>query len=96
MGKNPSSIFRELYSESGRKREKIASYPDAVKPKIFELCEKDHCSYVLYPEVIRTFLKEGYPEKKALKHIQEWEDNDLITIRYVDGYRFIGIYEDVM
>ena len=96
MGKNPCSIFRELYSESKRKQDKIASIPDVVKSRIHLMSEEDHCCYVMYTDVIRKFLKEGYPERKALKHIQEWADNDLLMVRYAEGYRLIGILEDVI
>ena len=96
MGKNPSGIFRELYSESKRKYDKIASFPDVVKSRIHQMSDEDRCCYVLYADVIRKFLKEGYPERKALKHIQEWVDNDLLMVRYAEGYRLIGIPGDVI
>ena len=96
MGKNPCSIFRELYSESKRKQDKIASIPDVVKSRIHQMSDEDHCCYVFYTDVIKKFLKEGYPERKALKHIQEWADNDLLMERYAEGYHLIGISEDVI
>ncbi len=96
MGKNPSNIFREIYKEAKRKQDSITSVDGVLKSRTIRMGEEDHCCYVLYPEVIKVFLKEGYPVKKAEKHIEQWLDNDLITMRYADGYRFIGLYEDVM
>ena len=96
MGKNPSNIFRELYKEAKRKQDKINSIDGAVRSRALVMGEEDHCCYVLYRDVIKIFLKEGYPENKAAKHIAQWVDNDLITIRYKDGYQFVGLYEDVI
>ena len=41
MGKNPCSIFRELYIESTRKQDKIASIPEVVKSRIHLMSEED-------------------------------------------------------
>ena len=96
MGKNPSNIFRELYKEAKRKQDTITSVDGSIKGMVTRLSEEDHCCYIMYNEVIKTFLKEGYPVNKAEKHITQWIDNDLITMRYSDGYRLIGLYKDVL
>ena len=95
MGKNPSNIFRELYAEAKQRQKTIGSVDGSIKGMVYRLSEEDHCYYVMYDRVIKVFLKEGYPVKKAEKHITQWIDNDLITMRYAEGYRLIGLYEDV-
>lgn len=88
MGKNPSIIFRELYRKAKNKEGMITSLNGSNKP--YEMGKEDGCYYVPYKEVVRDFLVEGYTEGKAIKHIDQWVDYDLVFIRFSDGYKYVG------
>lgn len=88
MGKNPSIIFRELYRKAKNRDGMIASVNGSNTPH--NLGKQDDCYYVAYKEVIKDFLKEGYAESKAIKHIEQWIDYDLVFVRFDEGYKYIG------
>lgn len=92
MGKNPSIIFRELYRKAKNKEGMIDSLGGSNVPHT--LGKEDKCLYVTYKEVIKDFLKEGYTENRAIKHIEQWVDYDIIFIRYYDGYKYIGFSKE--
>lgn len=94
MGKNPNTIFKEIYRKAKHRQEAIVSTGntnDTIK-----MSNQDKCLYVPYKEVIKEFLMEGYPEQRAIKHIDQWIDYDLIFVRYSDGYKYIGLTQDVI
>lgn len=98
MSRTPNIIFRELYKKAKKARDVTItnSDPDKIAP-IVQYGIEDGCCYVPYTKVIATFLKEGYCESKARKHVDAWIANDVLTMRYTpEGYRLIGLYEDVM
>lgn len=95
MSRTPNVIFRELYRKAKKAKElTIAnSDPEQIAP-IVQYGIEDGCCYVPYTKVMATFLKEGYCEKKAEKHINTWIANDILTMRFTpEGYRLIGLYE---
>jgi hypothetical protein len=88
MGKNPSTIFRELYKVSKDRSKKAESIGGTNH--IIEMEKQDGCYYVPYKEVVSNFLVEGYSERIANVHIDKWVDYDLLFIRYSDGFKYIG------
>lgn len=96
MSRTPNIIFRELYKKAKKAKDVTIAESDNVPP-IVQYGIEDNCCYVPYTKVIATFLKEGYCESKARKHIDVWIANDVLSMRYTpEGYRLIGLYEDVM
>ena len=95
MGKNPNVIFRELYAKA-KKRHELATNADGTTQDPIAIMEKeDHCYYTVYSKVVKSFILEGYSEQKADKHIMQWVDNDILTIRMRNGWRYVGFYEDL-
>ena len=94
MGKNPNVIFRELYRKA-KKRHDAVIMTGAEKDFRVSMEEQDHCYYTAYNQVVKAFIIEGHSEQKADKHIMQWVDNDLLSIRLYDGWRYIGFYEDL-
>lgn len=92
MGKNPSIIFRELYRKAKNVDGMISSVDGHNTP--YDLGRQDGCYYVNYKEVVKDFLKEGYSEGRAVKHIEQWIDSDLLFVRFSDGVKFIGFSKD--
>lgn len=89
MGKNPNTIFRELYKRARIRHGKIEK--SGGKNPVYDMDKEDGCYYVLNKEVIKSFILEGYSEKRANCHITKWLDYDLITVRYdCDGTKYIG------
>lgn len=88
MGKNPNTIFRELYKKS-KERYKKAESIGGSNP-IIEMDKQDGCYYIPYKEVVSNFLIEGYSEHKATIHIDKWVDYDLLFIRYSNGFKYVG------
>ena len=96
MSRTPNIIFRELYRKAKKAKDMTIaeSDPDKIAP-IVQYGIEDGCCYVPYTKVIASFLKEGYCEKKAEKHINTWIANDVLSMRYTpEGYRLIGLYGD--
>lgn len=94
MGKNPSTIYKEIYRKAQHRQDTITS--QGLKTPITEMNAQDKCLYVLYKEVVKEFLLEGYSEQRAIKHIDQWIDYDLIFTRYSDGYKFVGFSPGVI
>ena len=94
MSRTPTVIFRELYRKAKRAKDTTIAESDPNHiPPIVQFGIEDKCCYVPYTKVMATFLKEGYCEKKAEKHISVWIANDILTMRYTpEGYRLIGFY----
>jgi len=92
MGELPSTIFRELYRNTREKHKKICS-TDGTNP-VVEMSKQDGCYYVPYKEVMQRFIIAGYSEKKATARIQDWINNDLLYIRYSNGYKYIGFSKE--
>ena len=93
MGKNPSTIFRELYRKA-KHRNGIIGSVEGSNPA-YEMNMQDGCFYVTEKEVIKDFLLEGYSESRANKHIDQWIEYDILFVRYWNGYKYIGFSKDV-
>lgn len=93
MSRTPNIIFRELYKKAKKVKDLTIAEGGDIPP-IVQYGIEDGCCYVPYTNVIATFLKEGYGEKKARKHIDAWIAVDVLTMRYTpEGYRLIGLYK---
>ncbi len=93
MGKNPSTIFRELYRKAKNREGKANS--TGFTNAVMEMGKQDGCVYVTEKEVIQNFMIEGYSELRANKHIAQWIDYDLLFIRYNNGYKYIGFTKEM-
>ena len=93
MGKNPSTIFRELYRKAKHRENKITS--EGGSSIVLDMNKQDGCVYITEKEVIQTFLTEGYSELRANKHIDQWIDYDLLFVRYNNGFKFIGFPKEL-
>ena len=93
MGELPSTIFREIYKRTSERHRKAESIEGGVNP-VFEMSKEDGCFYVPYKEVLQRFIIAGYSEKKATARIQDWVNNDLLYVRYSNGYKYIGFSKD--
>ena len=96
MGKNPSIIFRELTKQAKHRQKAIGSVDGSTKSNLYKANEQDHCFYVLYKDVVKNFLIEGYSEYRAEKHINQWIDYDIIGVRYIDGIKYIGFSDQAV
>ena len=95
MGKNPNVIFRELYVKAKRRHGLALNEDGSTQDPIAIMELEDHCFYTTYSKVVKCFILEGYSEQKANKHIMQWVDNDILTIRTKNGWRYVGFYEDL-
>ena len=93
MGKNPSTIFRELYKKA-KHRKGVADSVDGSNA-VIEMERQDKCLYVTEKEVIQCFMIEGYSELRANRHILQWIDYDLLFVRYNNGYKYIGFSKEL-
>ena len=93
MGKNPSTIFRELYRTAKHREGKYTSMGGTNG--LLEMSKQDGCVYVTEKEVIQSFMIEGYSELRANKHILQWIDYDLLFVRYNNGYKYIGFSKEL-
>lgn len=93
MGKNPSTIFRELYIKA-KHRKGVADSVDGTNA-VTEMERQDKCLYVTEKEVIQNFMIEGYSELRANRHILQWIDYDLLFVRYNNGYKYIGFSKEL-
>lgn len=92
MSRTPNIIFRELYRKA-KKAKDVTIAESTEIPPIVQYGIEDGCCYVPYTKIIATFLKEGYCENKARKHVDAWIANDVLTMRYTpEGYRLVGLY----
>lgn len=93
MGKNPSTIFRELY----RKAKNKEAWADSTGSTniVLQMGKQDGCVYVTEKEVMQKFMIEGYSEIRANKHILQWIDYDLLFVRYNNGYKYIGFAKEL-
>lgn len=89
MGKNPSVIIREQAAKAKRRLEKIR---DSHSPGgiLYEESQKNNCYCGYYNDLLKAFMIEGYSQKKAEKHINEWVDNDFLWIGTRGGYEIVG------
>ena len=94
MGKNPNAIFRELYRTAKHKAGIVDSVGGTNTP--YEMGKQDGCYYVTYQQVIKSFMIEGYSVQRAIRHIDQWIDYDILFVRYNDGTKFIGFNQDVI
>ena len=93
MGKNPNTIFRELYRKAKNREAKAISVGSTNS--VLEMGKQDGCVYVTEKEVIQNFMIEGYSELRANKHILQWIDYDLLFIRYNNGFKYIGFSKEL-
>ena len=93
MGKNPSTIFRELYRKAKNREARVSSTGGSTVS--IDMGKQDGCVYVTEKEVLQNFLIEGYSEFRANKHILQWIDYDLLFVRYNNGYKYIGFSKEL-
>lgn len=92
MARLPASILKQLSALAKDRTEKIKSTGDPIGESqvLMKANEKTGNYYLMYNDVIRTFLIAGYGETTAEKHIKLWKDYDLADVWYLDKYKIIG------
>ena len=91
MARLPSSILKQELARAVDKASKIESHKDSVNYSVLMKAHEDTGNYYLmYKDVIRSFLLEGYSEEKAEKYLKHWYDYDIISVEWVEGYKLVG------
>lgn len=90
MGKNPSIIIKEQAAKAKKKRDMIASVEHTGESVLEKASKKYGQPCGFYEDLIKAFMIEGYPTKRAEKHISEWADRDILDIFWMDGYHVVA------
>ena len=92
MAKLPASLLKQLSARAKDNTEKIKSLGNPVGDNqvLMKANEKTGNYYLMYDDVIRSFLIAGYGESAAEKHIKLWNQYDLTDVWYLDRYKIIG------
>jgi len=91
MAKLPSSILRQLSARAKEKTKMINSQNvDVSDTPLIKAHNKTGNYYLMYDDVIRSFLITGYTENVAEKYIKVWKEYDLVDVWYLDTYKLIG------
>lgn len=91
MGKDPGLILKQQIAKAKHRVETIDS---AENDTILTRMYKENRSYcMLYKDVVKAFLAEGYTDAKADRYIAKWADYDLVWTGYVEGYHLVGFWE---
>ena len=92
MAMLPATILKQLTAKAKDSTEKIKSTgnPTEDSQVLMKANIKTGNYYLMYDNVIRSFLMVGYSESSAEKHIASWRKYDFVDIWYLDKYKIIG------
>ena len=92
MAKLPSSILKQLTARAKERTNKIRSNEDfdSSDTVLIKAHNKTGNYYLMYSDVIRSFLVAGYSENAAEKYIKTWNEYDMAEVWYLDNYKVIG------
>ena len=92
MARLPSSILKQLTARAKETKERMLSTEGSAPEHhvLLKANENTGNYYLMYDDVIRTFLIAGYSESSAEKYINYWKDYDFADTLYLDRYKLIG------
>lgn len=92
MARLPSSILKQLTARAKERTKTIksANDPQTEDTTLIKAHNKTGNYYLMYDDVIRSFLLTGYSEKAAEGYIKTWREYDMVDVWYLDTYKLIG------